>query len=234
MSRLKAIKFFAAGVIFAIMLTSVVVFANEQMRELIFGINISINGQILELDYNDRAFIMEGRTFLPVGIVARELGAEVRWYSPTQTVYISTNQNERTALRHAAPFYARSHGIDGHDSASGVGFQDYAQSNEQTFENALVFTASGNTIAYTLHNLDQRFTTLSLATSLLYGARPIDGIFTFIGDGEIIAQIHSYAHHAEDFVISVQNVSRLRIEFTSLGGDGANFITRHILAAYLQ
>ena len=53
-------------------------------------INIVVNGQVIQSDVP--AQIINGRTMLPISVVARALGADVKWDNSTHTVIISTIQ----------------------------------------------------------------------------------------------------------------------------------------------
>jgi len=83
------LRYFAAGFLAAIILsTGVAVFANSEMRELIFGVSVVVHGEALELDGINRPFIMDGRTFLPVAVIADALDIPVEWDGETSTVRI--------------------------------------------------------------------------------------------------------------------------------------------------
>jgi len=61
------LKYFLAGFLAAtILATGATVFANPEMRQLVFGVNVVVHGETLELEGIDRPFILDGRTFLPV------------------------------------------------------------------------------------------------------------------------------------------------------------------------
>ncbi|MCL2873374.1 MAG: stalk domain-containing protein [Defluviitaleaceae bacterium] len=88
------VKGFTAVVLTTVILSASLVWANSGgvMREIFFGVDININGEILQVDDADRPFIMEGRTFLPVRALGDALGVSVDWYGPTQTVYVETEE----------------------------------------------------------------------------------------------------------------------------------------------
>jgi len=85
------LRYFVAGFLVAIILsTGVVAFASPETRQLFFGINVVIGGQKLELEGINRPFILDGRTFLPVAVIAEALGIPVEWDGNTHTVYIGS------------------------------------------------------------------------------------------------------------------------------------------------
>ena len=86
------LRYFVAGFLMATILsTGVMAFANPEMRQLVFGVTVVVNGETLELEGIDRPFIMEGRTFLPVAVIAEKLGIPVEWDGETSTVYVGNN-----------------------------------------------------------------------------------------------------------------------------------------------
>jgi len=87
----NAVKGYVAGLLTVILLFSTVaVFANTRgvMRELFFGVNVTVDGVPQSFEYDMRPFIMDGRVFVPVHGIADALGLDVDWDGSTQTVYI--------------------------------------------------------------------------------------------------------------------------------------------------
>jgi len=83
------LKYFVAGFIAAAILSiGVTAFANPEMRQIVFGVNVVIGERALELDGIDRPFIMEGRTFLPVSVIANALDIPVEWDGDTSSVHV--------------------------------------------------------------------------------------------------------------------------------------------------
>jgi len=71
-----------------VMLSTTVVFAAPAIREIHFGINVVLNGQEVQFDEDSMPFIMDGRTFLPLGAIARLLGLPVEFDPETTTAYV--------------------------------------------------------------------------------------------------------------------------------------------------
>ncbi|MCL2375839.1 MAG: copper amine oxidase N-terminal domain-containing protein [Defluviitaleaceae bacterium] len=84
----KTILTFMAGVLLATIASSTALMASPEMRQLFFGVNVVVDGRPLQLDGIDRPFIMDGRTFLPVSVIARELGVPTTWDGDTMTVFV--------------------------------------------------------------------------------------------------------------------------------------------------
>jgi len=96
--RAKELKGFILGLIVATVLTGTFVMANAEVRELIFGVSVSLNGQIIEFEDDMRPFVIQfadgGRTFLPVRAIADILGLDVDFSGATNTVLLTTTYQE--------------------------------------------------------------------------------------------------------------------------------------------
>jgi len=58
------------------------------------GISIYVNGNLIQSDVP--AFVQNGRTMVPLRFVAEALGAQVKWDDATQSIYITTQQNQQS------------------------------------------------------------------------------------------------------------------------------------------
>jgi len=63
-------KWFVAGVLATLMLSGTALLASPAIREVVFGVNVAINGEAIQFEDDMRPFIMDGRTFLPVRAIA--------------------------------------------------------------------------------------------------------------------------------------------------------------------
>jgi hypothetical protein len=93
----KHFKGFVMGVLFMLILsaTVAVVAATEGVwRQIFHGVNVTLNGASMEFDDEDRPFILDGRTFLPVRAISEALDFEVFWVAETSTVYIDATEPE--------------------------------------------------------------------------------------------------------------------------------------------
>jgi len=84
----KHLKGFVAGILTVVLLSATIVYAVPAVREIHFGINVVLNGQEVQFDEDSMPFIMDGRTFLPLGAMARLLGLPVEFDPETTTVYV--------------------------------------------------------------------------------------------------------------------------------------------------
>ena len=79
---------FIAGILIAILLISTLALASPTIREVFYGVNVTVNGVPQEFADDSQPFISDGRTFLPVRAIAEVLGIDINWNPATQTVYI--------------------------------------------------------------------------------------------------------------------------------------------------
>jgi len=84
----NGIKGYIAGILTCVLLLGVVFAANGQMREIFFGVQVSVNGEVQSFDDDMQPFIMDGRTFLPVRGIADALGLGVDFDLDTNTVLL--------------------------------------------------------------------------------------------------------------------------------------------------
>ena len=75
--RSKEIKGFILGLIFAAVLSGTVVAASPVMREIVFGVSVTMNGVPVNFPADAQPFIMNDRTYLPVRTVANLAGLQV-------------------------------------------------------------------------------------------------------------------------------------------------------------
>lgn len=75
--RLAALKGYVAGIVTVLALSSVVVLAAPTTLSAVFGIGVSLDGQVLDFEADSQPFVVDGRTFLPVRAIADALGLDV-------------------------------------------------------------------------------------------------------------------------------------------------------------
>ena len=90
--RKAAVKGYIAGILTMIFISGTVLMANPVAREVVFGVNVSVDGDVIQFDYDMRPFIMDGRTFLPVRAIADIAGLGVDFDDATNTVLLSTEE----------------------------------------------------------------------------------------------------------------------------------------------
>jgi len=84
----KTIKGYVAGFITCAMIMTLVFASASVMRELHFGVNVELDGQMMSFDEDSTPFITEGRTFLPVRAIADAAGLTVDFNAATNTVIL--------------------------------------------------------------------------------------------------------------------------------------------------
>jgi len=92
------IRCFLAGLLAATLLISTLTLASGALREVFYGVNVVVNGELQHFDADSQPFISDGRTFLPVRGIAEALGVPVNWDGDTQTVYIGESPQISTNI----------------------------------------------------------------------------------------------------------------------------------------
>ncbi|MCL2578282.1 MAG: stalk domain-containing protein [Defluviitaleaceae bacterium] len=90
-NRIGAAKGFVAGVLVMALLSGTIVMASSNVRELVFGVRVNVDGEAVAFASDNQPFIIDGRTFLPVGAIANALGFDVQWDAATTTVNVTTD-----------------------------------------------------------------------------------------------------------------------------------------------
>jgi len=88
--RKAAIKGYIAGILTMILISGTVLMASPVTRDIVFGVNVSVDGNVVQFEDDMRPFIMEGRTFLPVRAIADIAGFDVDFDGVTNTVLLRT------------------------------------------------------------------------------------------------------------------------------------------------
>lgn len=214
--REKAKSFIAGFLMCAVMLTAVAALANPgAMREVFFGINVVVNGRVVDFDYDSRPFITDGRTFLPVRAISEALGYPVNWDGDTQTVFIGVTPGSTRLMTDIRPTNVR---------FMATGTNARAVINGQEHFDAIICTAgSPGNIGTQTHALNGQF-------------RELTGLLGII-DGETLTATVTYSFIAEgnrrlaDFEVvpgslpqsisvDVTGVNELTIEISTANNQG--------------
>ena len=222
------------GVLLTVLLLSAtMVHANNRVtREITYGVNVMLNGEMVQFDYDSRPFVMEGRTFLPLRTIADLVGLPVDFDPATNTAIVGNRHAEpvRRPLTQAAPHF---------DSAGGAGSrataEDFRVMIGQTYQSPLVFrTTSTNLYRFTLHQLNSQYRMLTGYVGRVDGTRMVDATIRFVGDGVLLQYYELRATDAPTPIsVSVEGVTQLRIEvhFPSHMGAGA---VEYALVSFLE
>jgi len=201
----KTIKGYIAGALsMFFLLGGTMLFASPVMREIHYGVNVIVNGRPLQLEGIDRPFIMDGRTFLPVSVIAQELGIQTTWDGATRTVSVGGG-TAGSPLFETTPT-AASNGIT---TVSGT-------MSDRSFNTILRTPAnlmSGVTsTGWGEFNLNGQFSSISGVLGRLNNGAATSNI-VFIGDGTEIARFAvDGTTVAHDISVDVRGVVVLRIE----------------------
>jgi len=232
----------------AIFSTSVMVVASSQTvtREITYGINVMLNGEIVQFDYDSRPFTMGGRTFLPLRTLAELLGMPVDFDPATNTAIVGDRfAGQRRPLTQAAPHYDTG-GDNGRNNmgSSSVSILNSVTMSGMTYQNALGFRSTvGRSISsgdlshsrFTLHNLNGQYRLLTGYVGRVDGTHMVSAIINFIGDGQLL---QSYELRANDMPtpisVFVEDVIQLRIQVVFASSIGMQSNIHYALVAYLE
>ena len=95
-------KWFALGVLITFMISGTALMASPVMRELIFGVSVTLDGETIQFEEDMRPFVIDGRTFLPVRAIADLVGLGVGFDEATNTVILTTTKGGYTAANSAS------------------------------------------------------------------------------------------------------------------------------------
>jgi len=89
-TKMSMFKGIIIGVLVTVLLTSTIAVASPVTRDLLFGVNVTIDGEALNLADDSQPFTMDGRTFLPLRAMGEALGLTVDWDPATRTASVVT------------------------------------------------------------------------------------------------------------------------------------------------
>jgi len=139
----NGIKGYVAGILTCIMLVGVVFASNPQVREIFFGVQVSVNGEVQTFDDDMQPFIMDGRTFLPVRGIADALGVDVDFDADANMVLL--NSEIEIIVKTAADY------LNSHNQSD----LDYVIALTRAMGMELTITADGNVLIYTYTFIEQ-------------------------------------------------------------------------------
>ena len=234
-------KFLCGVLVTALLLTTIVSFAAPGvMREVFYGVRVSVNGVVQNFDEDMTPFITGDRTFLPVRGVAEALGADVDFDFATNTVLLTVAQDGAPALAtsptpltqsffHSSAIDSELFGAIGGGPNDGTAFvrtQDTVNMGGQYFNHAIAFRSGRDDPAqgqYSSHRLGGRYTTLVGTIGRIDGPGQSGGtLWRIWGDGVVLAQFdHSISdgrtindEAPREIEVDVSGVDILTIEVT--------------------
>ena len=233
MKKREKFKLLMLGLIIGATLSATVAIAAPQLVEIVFGVRVSVDGQIVHFEDDMRPFVLDGRTFLPVRAMADIVGLNVDFNEATNTVVLTSGAgNVVTPTPVPTPQPTPPPVINREISSPAplaITIFDSSPINGSTVgTNAMVFTAlfPGNIVyrvgpttgdrmvAQTTHNLGGNFHTLTTQITHIATSRTADVTFNFIGDGQVLASVTRERFQTAEFPIDVNvtGVNVLRIE----------------------
>jgi len=87
-------KWFIFGVLATLVVSGTALAASPVIRELTFGVNVTLDGELITFDDDMQPFIMDNRTFLPVRAIAEIMGLDVGFDGATNTVALKSMSYE--------------------------------------------------------------------------------------------------------------------------------------------
>jgi len=202
------------GVLLTVLLLSAtMVYANNRVtREITYGINVMLNGEMVQFDYDSRPFVMDGRTFLPLRTMAELVELPVDFDPGTNTAIVGRRYaiGTRVPLRQAAPHF---------DTGGGHGSSIVTPASRLmggvTYQDPLVFRTTGNQEhnRFTMHNLNGQYRMLTGYIGRVDGTHMTNATIRFFGDGVLLSEYELRAV-AMPIPISVfvEGVTRLDIQ----------------------
>lgn len=98
------IKGFIAGILVMALLTPIVAAANPTVtRQITYGVNVVLNGRPMQFEADSRPFVMDGRTFLPVRVIAEAADMTVDFDAYTNTVILGSRTPTYTPMPMPTP-----------------------------------------------------------------------------------------------------------------------------------
>ena len=221
-NRMNLLKGFIAGIVFMALLSGTFVMASPVMREVVFGVNLRINGALVEFDADARPFTMDGRTFLPVRTVADLFGAEVGFDPDTNTVLL-TADNIAVHTGQPTPLGTTMFEVIAIHDNSFVEARPTVNMLGVAHLDALVYNVRGGfTVNTSRHNLGGQYARLTGVFGHVDGSDRYPAGITIIGDGQQLLREDIGRDSAPLRIdIDVSGVQLLTIEVTGRASFGA-------------
>ena len=218
-NRFRMTKGFIMGALAMLILSGTALMASPQMRELVFGVGVSFNGEAVQFDANSQPFIIDGRTFLPVRAIADIAGLDVDFDSATNTVLLTSGAGGAAAQpgnRFADTFF------------SGTSGSNFARVDESvsilgaTHQNVVQYNSFATNALYSQHNLGGNFTRLTGVFGRIDGVGvPTDVDVTITGDGAILTEFSLGEHDIpRNIDLDVTGIQLIRVDINPHGAGG--------------
>ncbi|MCL2573286.1 MAG: copper amine oxidase N-terminal domain-containing protein [Defluviitaleaceae bacterium] len=218
-ARRSGLKGFVIGVIVTMMLSGTLVMANPVMRELVFGVGVSFNGEVQQFEEDMRPFVIDGRTFLPVRAIADIVGLDVDFDGATNMVILTTS-GAATAVATGSSFADTF--FSGSSGSNFAQVDDTATVLGQTHNNVVQFNSFATNSLYSQHNLGGDFTRWTGIFGHIDGVGvPTDVSVTITGDGAVLMEFEKSQHDMPvNIDLDVTGINLIRIDVSPDGRGG--------------
>ena len=214
-----------------VLLSTNVMLAETATREISYGINVMLNGQIVEFDEYSRPFTMGGITFLPLRALAELLDLPVDFDRDTNTLILGSIPATGTPITElffegGGNRYATGHGaIHFGNPIMSVSIESSVRMSNNVHNNAIVFDSrSGGTIRqFSLHNLNRQYRFFTGYIGRIDGSAIVDARVRIYGDDRLLAT-HELRGRDSPRSISlfVEGINILRVEMVYESPPGIN------------
>jgi len=239
--RFGRTKGFIAGVLAMLVLSSTVVMASSQMREIFFNVSVNFNGEAVQFNEDSQPFIMDGRTFLPVRAIADIAGLDVA-FDYDNNIVLLTGSSCTPDIQPLAtsPSPIGDSIIDTSMRHGGLGTSvagdEPGQHRVRVEESVSIYGTQHDTVityragsqnptwaAYSVHDLGGRYTRLVGTAGHVDNSGPLLGSgLRIVGDGVTLASLcpcpacFADGHSFYDIDIDISGVNVLRIELRNV------------------
>jgi len=214
-ARRSGLKGFVVGVVVTMMLSGTLVMANPVMRELVFGVGVSFNGQVQQFEEDMRPFVIDGRTFLPVRAIADIVGLDVDFDGAANMVVLTTPGAV------AGSSFANTF-VSGTSGSNFAQVDDAATVLGQTHNNVVQFNSFATNALYSQHNLGGGFARWTGIFGRIDSVGvPTDVSVTITGDGVVLMEFDKSQHDTPvNIDLDVTGINLIRIDVNPRGAGG--------------
>jgi len=226
----KTLKGYLAGFItcFLIFGGTLALFANQtETRNITFGVGVMLHGETVQFNYDDRPFVMGGRTFLPIRALAELLDLPVD-FDPTTNTAILGRATARAGTPVSELFFdgtsdsvnvAGSFGpspshrveINNEITMGGSSFVDVITFNSQ--DNSQLGSANSLITQSAMLNLNGRYNWFDGNFGRVDGTAAIDATINIFVDERLVESFEQSAQSLpRDFRLFVEGARSIRVE----------------------
>jgi len=216
------------ALLMVLLLSATVVYANNRVtREITYGINVMLNGEMVQFDYDTRPFVMDGRTFLPLRTLAELVGLPVDFDPATNTAIVGSTVTRRGTPIGELFFDGTSLLTSNSLSTSNV----FVRAEESvliggnTLNNVVVFntrrtSTGGQQNQSAMLNLNNRYQWLDIGIGSVDGStRTIDAEISIYFDDRLVETFEqSGTSLPREMRLFVEGVRNVRVEITTTIG----------------